>query len=266
MRKSIWQALVVLNSFLVIVVIGLAYLFYQRRQDLRDKQAQQARLERLINQQEIERSTKGPVEVQAGMIEGTYLSVAYPLSDQGQPIVYIKEELEKFVKERYGDSHHVDTMKQAVFIDSTLSDTAFEGVRDYEVMLKTFRDGQAGLEQVETEVLEHVKISSDGQVFTLADFIVHPEQFKQLVTAHLSEVLVTKGLTEAQVSAQLLGFEREELADLDYVYGDGLLSLKLPGLTGVIEQVDLPLSALYAVINPVFLKGEEAVAYQIYQQ
>lgn len=264
MNKSIWKVLVVVNSLLAVGVIGLGYLCYQKKQELTRREAQQARLERLITQEEVARSTKGSVEVQAGMIEGTYVSVAYPLTAHNQPIVAIKEWLEEVVEDRYGHSRAIEDFEQAVFIDTVFSDTAFEGVKDYELVLTTFRDAEPELAQVAKEVIGHIKIRSDGQVFTLADLVTKPEDFKKLIRSSLSDFLQTKGLTTEQVSAQLAQLERVELDTLDYSYADGLLSLTLPGQGTKPSQLDLPLSELYPLLNPVFLTGDEALAYQTY--
>ncbi|MFC3927910.1 polysaccharide deacetylase family protein [Streptococcus caprae] len=261
MKKHIWKILLGVN---LLLLFEAGYWGWNLWQEKLVNDARQERLDKVSASEKSLSNSKGSNERRSGTIDHTYVSLAYPIGTQSKPIPLIEERMNTYVEEKYGKSLNVASVTHAVYVDSTVSDTSFEGVKHYELEARTYEDNDKEFVQTASEVFQSYDLKVDGQIFNLSDLFVDQEQFKELLLTRTQKELSVQDFYPEDAEYQIQRLSQMDINQLKYTYENANLTIILPSNIGAVSQVQFAISELFPIINETYLKGDDLIAYQDY--
>lgn len=176
--------------------------------------------------------------------------IYYPSSEKGKVHDGVKEELAKLAKNSKDGDYR--------FIGLQYSDSNFNGVKEAKVYQHTYYKSLSSLREGKRKVLATFYMTTDHQRLDLPDFLSRTTDLKADLATRISQ---DQTLSQNQQEKVLTSLKETKLANLAFNLESSQLSFKLAR-----ETINLPLTGLYNILNPNYLKGDDLETYKAYKR
>lgn len=176
--------------------------------------------------------------------------VYYPSSDEGKLHGGVKKVLDKLAEEAKGGDYR--------FIGFRYSDSNLNEVKHAQVYQHTYYKGLSSLKKGKAKDLASFFVTSEHERLDLPDFLSRTTDLKADLETRIGQ---DQSLSHKEVEKVLASLKKTKLSHLAFDYANNQVTFKLAGKT-----ISLPLTGLYNILNPSYLKGDDLEAYKSYKQ
>ena len=183
--------------------------------------------------------------------------VYYPL--QGEEVIApVREKINQDIKEKLEDKEDL------VFYYTEQLDPVLKGVLARNITKQVYDLSAAKVEEKEKTSLGKVYLTEDGKLFTLSQLFKDASKAKELLLSQIKSTLEDKKLDQTKIDQVLKNFTDQDLASWSFDYKDSQIILypENPGET--LEEIALPISSFFDVIESSYLLEKDAELYQAY--
>lgn len=251
----------ILNVCLLGVALFLGVKIYENKviADANERVAQAISLE------EKEMTKNHDCALQSGMIDKTFVSVAYPIDESKKIIGAVENEMKTYVKKEFGSSDKVSDVENLAFLDTKSSDTGIEKVKKYSLHLRRYHNGKEAVTKVKDTAIKEILVGQDGTVFELTKLVSDGNFLKEKLLKKLENSLTEANQLNDNTKPQLDSLKQQDVKTLTFDVSNGLLNVTLPDKIGNQDKISLPLSDIFEKIDANYLKGSDLEAYKAYQ-
>ena len=181
----------------------------------------------------------------------------YPL--QGEEVIApVREKINQDIKEKLEDKEDL------VFYYTEQLDPVLKGVVARNITKQVYDLSAAKVEEKEKTSLGKVYLTEDGKPFTLSQLFKDASKAKELLLSQIKSTLEDKKLDQTKIDQVLKYFTDQDLASWSFDYKDSQIILypENPGET--LEEIALPISSFFDVIESSYLLEKDAELYQAY--
>lgn len=261
--KNKGTILKIVNVLLVLVIVVLGYQVYQKKVIEWEKE----RIEAVISQEEKAMTANQKVSIQSGMIDQTYVSAAYPIGQNNEPLPALSREIKALIAEHYGTSSEKSSkIKQLAFVDSKLSPSELATVSQYKLQMRQYANKPKKVTLEKTLEGKEFYIKEDGQLLLITDLVPDTAFFTDKWVSFMEKQLSNEGKLDETAKAQLEELKKVDLKTLVFVPKSDALDIHLPQKIAGIDVCYLPLKELFDKIDSKYLQGDTLTAYQTYQE
>ena len=219
------------------------------------KQSFEQKIESLKNEKEIQfgqgnqkdHFRKGQAEVVA----------YYPLKGE-QANSSIKGIMTQDIKEKLEDK---DTL---VFYYTEKQDSALKGVSDYNVIKQVYDLASFKVEETEKTTLAKLHLTEDGKSFTLNQLFLDTSKAKEIFLKEIKAFLMDKKLDKEKLDQLVKGFSDQNLSTWNFDYKDSQIILFPSQKVESIDEIALPVSTFFNVLQSSYLQDKDAELYKAY--
>ena len=219
------------------------------------KQSFEQKIESLQNEKEIQfgqgnqkdHFRKGQAEVVA----------YYPLKGE-QANSSIKGIMTQDIKEKLEDK---DTL---VFYYTEKQDSALKGVSDYNVIKQVYDLASFKVEETEKTTLAKFHLTEDGKSFTLNQLFLDTSKAKEIFLKEIKAFLMDKKLDKEKLDQLVKGFSDQNLSTWNFDYKDSQIILFPSQKVESIDEIALPVSTFFNVLQSSYLQDKDAELYKAY--
>lgn len=219
------------------------------------KQSFEQKIESLQNEKEVQfgqgnqkdHFRKGQAEVVA----------YYPLKGE-QANSSIKGIMIQDIKEKLEDK---DTL---VFYFTEKQDSALKGVSDYNVIKQVYDLASFKVEETEKTTLAKFHLTEDGKSFTLNQLFLDTSKAKEIFLKEIKAFLMDKKLDKEKLDQLVKGFSDQNLSTWNFDYKDSQIILFPSQKVESIDEIALPVSTFFNVLQSSYLQDKDAELYKAY--
>ena len=179
----------------------------------------------------------------------------YPLVGDS-PISSVKDVIVKDVTDK------VEGKDQLVFYYSEKGESSLTGIENRLIKKQAYDLANSNVVELENTTLEQLYLKEDGSVFTLDQLFTDTSKAKEKLLEDLKSTLQDKQVEQSvvvQVSADL---SSAELSTWKFAYKDSQLVLYPIKATNNVEEIALPISDFFDVIQSSYLTEKDAELYK----
>lgn len=181
----------------------------------------------------------------------------YPL--QGSEVISSAEELiNKDIKDK------LESKDTLVFYYTEQEESGLKGVVNRNATKQIYDLVDFKVEETEKTSLGKVHLTEDGQPFTLDKLFSDASKAKEQLIKELTSVLEDKKLDQDQSEQIVKSFSDQDLSAWNFDYKDSQIILYPSPVVENLEEIALPVSAFFDVIQSSYLLEKDAALYQSY--
>ena len=184
----------------------------------------------------------------------------YPL--QGEEVIApVREKINQDIKEKLEDKEDL------VFYYTEQLDPVLKGVVARNISKQVYDLSAAKVEEKEKTSLGKVYLTEDGKLFTLSQLFKDASKAKELLLSQIKSILEDKKLDQTKIEKidqVLKNFTDQDLASWSFDYKDSQIILYPPNSGETLEEIALPISSFFDVIESSYLLEKDAELYQAY--
>lgn len=181
----------------------------------------------------------------------------YPLQGE-QVISSIKGIMTQDIKDNLEDKENL------VFYYTEKQDSTLKGIVNRTVMKQVYDLTSSKVEETEKTSLAKVHLTEDGKPFTLDQLFSDVSKAKEQLIKELTSFLQDKKLEQDQSDQIVKGFSDQDLSAWNFDYKDSQIILYPSPVVENLEEIVLPVSAFFDVIQSSYLLEKDAALYQSY--
>lgn len=181
----------------------------------------------------------------------------YPLQGE-QVISSIKGIMTQDIKENLEDKENL------VFYYTEKQDSTLKGIVNRSVMKQVYDLTSSKVEETEKTSLAKVHLTEDGKPFTLNQLFSDASKAKEQLLKEITFFLQDKKLEQEKVDHIVKGLSDQDLSAWNFDYKDSQIILYPSPAVENLEEITLPVSALFDVIQSSYLLEKDAALYQSY--
>ncbi|MGT2741742.1 polysaccharide deacetylase family protein [Streptococcus plurextorum] len=257
--KALTYLLRILNACLLIAALFLCVKVYGKMQSIQ-------RLEEVISKEEAVIKENKAIVTQTGMIDSTFVMVAYPIDESGNVLSAIETDLKDYIQDQFGDSQKVSNMSRLAFLDSKISESGLNNVTKYELQVRRYQKDKDGITKRAQENIKEVYIRQDTQVFDLTQLVKDSQFLKDKLITQMEKELSSINQLDQIAVQKLENLKQSDFKRLLFQVDGENLKIQLPEKIGDKSDLVLPLSDLYDQIDASYLKGKALENYQAYEK
>ena len=186
--------------------------------------------------------------------------VYYPL--QGEEVIApVREKINQDIKEKLEDKEDL------VFYYTEQLDPVLKGVLARNISKQVYDLSAAKVEEKEKTSLGKVYLTEDGKPFTLSQLFKDASKAKELLLSQIKSILEDKKLDQTKIEKidqVLKNFTDQDLASWSFDYKDSQIILYPPNSGETLEEIALPISSFFDVLESSYLLEKDAELYQAY--
>lgn len=181
----------------------------------------------------------------------------YPL--QGEEVIAsVREKINQDIKEKLEDKEDL------VFYYTEQLDPVLKGVVARNISKQVYDLSAAKVEEKEKTSLGKIFLTEDGKTFTLSQLFKDATKAKELLLSQIKATLEDKKLDQTKIDQVLKNFTDQELTSWSFDYKDSQLILYPANSGETLEEIALPISSFFDVIESSYLLEKDAELYQAY--
>ncbi|MBO4107334.1 polysaccharide deacetylase family protein [Streptococcus suis] len=254
MRKTV--ILAVINVILVACIVILGFKTFQLYQ--------YHTWDQFIQQQENQLKKQDNPHIQKGKIGTTIVSAAIPKNEAGQPLETVRTKIEAYVQGKLGKQAGKKGISDYIEVRSTSQTSDFPTVTKHVIHCNHYRMDGTNIRSKHVEEVGQVLLTAQAEPFDLSDLVTDVETLRPLFEGVLSENLDQIGVVATEKAKILQEFQSADLTQFTLSYSDSQIFLLLPKETYLVEQIGLPISSYFPVVNSQYLTGQDLENYQTY--
>lgn len=260
--KSLKWFLWGLNICLLCVTIFLGYKIYNQKILAETN----ARISQTISQELTEVEKHQDYALQSGMIDQTFVSVAYPTDASKKVIKAVETEMKSYVEKSFGKSEKVGEVRHLAFLNATSSDLGLDKVKKYSLQVSRYENTEKTIKKVEENHIKDILVDNEGNVFSLAQLVSDEGFLKEKLLGKLEVALNESNQLNDSTKSQVENLRQNDFKNLSFNLTEGQLTINLPEKIADQESISLPLSDLYEKIDSNYLMGSDLESYNAYQE
>ena len=183
----------------------------------------------------------------------------YPLQGE-QVISSVKEIMTQDIKENLEDKENL------VFYYTEKQDSTLKGIVNRSVMKQVYDLTSSKVEETEKTSLAKVHLTENGKPFTLDQLFSDASKAKEQLIKELTSFLQDKKLEQEKVDQIVKGFSDQDLSAWNFDYKDSQIILYPSHAVENLDEIALPVSSFFEVIQSSYLLDKDAELYKAYYE
>ena len=183
----------------------------------------------------------------------------YPLQGE-QVISSVKELINQDVKDK------LESKDNLVFYYTEQEESGLKGVVNRNATKQIYDLVDFKVEETEKTSLGKVHLTEDGQPFTLDQLFSDASKAKEQLIKELTSVLEDKKLEQDQSEQIVKSFSDQDLSAWNFDYKDSQIILYPSQTVENLDEIALPVSSFFEVIQSSYLLDKDAELYKAYYE
>ena len=183
----------------------------------------------------------------------------YPLQGE-QVISSIKGIMTQDIKDNLEDKENL------VFYYTEKQDSTLKGIVNRSVMKQVYDLTWSKVEETEKTSLAKVHLTEDGKPFTLDQLFSGASKAKEQLIKEITSSLQDKKLEQEKIDQIVKGFSDQDLSAWNFDYKDSQIILYPSQSVENLDEIALPLSSFFEVIQSSYLLDKDAELYKAYYE
>ena len=183
----------------------------------------------------------------------------YPLQGE-QVILSVKEIITQDIKENLEDKENL------VFYYTEKQDSPLKGIVNRSVMKQVYDLTSSKVEETEKTNLAKVHLTEDGKPFTLNQLFSDASKAKEQLIKEMTAFLQDKKLEQEKIDQLLKDFSGQDLSAWNFDYKDSQIILYPSQTVENLDEIALPVSSFFEVIQSSYLLDKDAELYKSYYE
>ena len=181
----------------------------------------------------------------------------YPLQGE-QVISSVKEIMTQDIKENLEDKENL------VFYYTEKQDSTLKGIVNRSVMKQVYDLSSSKVEETEKTSLAKVHLTEDGKSFTLDQLFLDASKAKEKLLKEITSFLQEKKLEQGKIDQLVKGLSDQVLSAWNFDYKDSQIILYPSQAVENLDEIALPVSSFFEVIQSSYLLDKDAELYKAY--
>jgi len=179
----------------------------------------------------------------------------YPLQGE-QVISSVKDIMTQDIKENLEDKENL------VFYYTEKQDSPLKGIVNRSVMKQVYDLTSSKVEETEKTNLAKVHLIEDGKPFTLDQLFSDASKAKEQLIKETASFLQDKKLEQEKVDQLVKSFSDQDLSAWNFDYKDSQIILYPSQAVENIDEITLPVSSFFEIIQSSYLLDKDAELYK----
>ena len=185
--------------------------------------------------------------------------VYYPL--QGNELIpSIKDKINQDIKDKLEDKDNL------VFYYTEKLDSVLKGIITHSISKQIYDLSNSKVEETEKTSFGKVYLTEDGKLFTLDQLFSDTGKAKDLLLKELTSFLQDKKLEKEKIDQLVKGFSDQDLSAWNFDYKDSQTILYPSQAVENVDEIALPVSSFFEVIQSSYLLDKDAELYKAYYE
>ena len=189
----------------------------------------------------------------------TEIIVYYPLQGN-ESIPSIKEKINQDIKNKLEDKDNL------VFYYTDKQDSVLKGITIHSIIKQIYDLSNSKVEETEKTSFGKVYLTEDGKLFTLDQLFSDTGKAKDLLLKELTSFLQDKKLEKEKIDQLVKGFSDQDLSAWNFDYKDSQIILYPSQAVENIDEIALPVSSFFDVVQSSYLLDKDAELYKAYYE
>ena len=185
--------------------------------------------------------------------------VYYPLQGN-ESIPSIKEKINQDIKNKLEDKDNL------VFYYTDKQDSVLKGITTHSIIKQIYDLSNSKVEETEKTSFGKVYLTEDGKFFTLDQLFSDTGKAKDLLLKELTSFLQDKKLDQEKIDQLVQGFSDQDLSAWNFDYKDSQIILYPSQAVENVDEIALPVSSFFEVIQSSYLLDKDAELYKAYYE
>ena len=168
----------------------------------------------------------------------------------------VKNEIVKDITDK------VEGKEQLIFYYPEKGDSSLTGVENRLIKKQVFNLANSNVVELENTTLSQLYLKEDGSVFTLDQLFTDTSKAKEKLLEDLKSTLQDKQVEQSVVDQVSADLSAAELSTWKFAYKDSQLVLYPIKATNNVEEIALPISDFFDVIQSSYLTEKDAELYK----
>ncbi|HFH9838039.1 TPA: polysaccharide deacetylase family protein [Streptococcus suis] len=219
-----------------------------------------------IKKTESELQKKGDFYHESRYSGTTYISTYIPKGADGQPSASVNEKVQTYLNEQFESKKQEKRVTNIVFVKTTVKESNFQGVNLQNVEAVSYHVDGFSISKKESKKLDSQLLTSDNQEFTVGTFLSNLDLARSIFAGQLNQDLTKNGQEQSTVENIVNQFISSDISSYSFDYADSKLSLRVPKSVYGVEEISVPITAFYNILQSSYLSDTDKVAYDTYQE
>ena len=183
----------------------------------------------------------------------------YPLQGE-QVISSVKEIMTQDIKDNLEDKDNL------VFYYTEKQDSTLKGIVNRSVVKQVYDLTSSKVEETEKTNLAKVHLTEDGKPFTLDQLFSDASKAKEKLLKEITSFLQDKKLEQDKIDQIVKGLSDQDLSAWNFDYKDSQIILYPSQAVENLDEIALPVSSFFEVIQSSYLLDKDAELYKAYYE
>ena len=185
--------------------------------------------------------------------------VYYPL--QGNELIpSIKDKINQDIKDKLEDKDNL------VFYYTEKLDSILKGITTHSISKQIYDLSNSKVEETEKTSFGKVYLTEDGKLFTLDQLFSDSSKAKEILLKELTSFLKDKKLEQGKIDQLVKSFSDQDLSAWNFDYKDSQIILYPSQAVENIDEIALPVSSFFDVVQSSYLLDKDAELYKAYYE
>ena len=185
--------------------------------------------------------------------------VYYPL--QGNELIpSIKDKINQDIKDKLEDKDNL------VFYYTEKLDSVLKGIITHSISKQIYDLSNSKVEETEKTSFGKVYLTEDGKLFTLDQLFSDSSKAKEILLKELTSFLKDKKLEQGKIDQLVKSFSDQDLSAWNFDYKDSQIILYPSQAVENIDEIALPVSSFFDVVQASYLLDKDAELYKAYYE
>ena len=153
-----------------------------------------------------------------------------------------------------------------VFYYTEKQDSTLKGIVNRNVMKQVYDLTSSKVEETEKTSLAKVHLTEDGKPFTLDQLFSDASKAKEKLLKEITSFLQDKKLEQEKIDQIVKGFSDQDLSAWNFDYKDSQIILYPSQAVENLDEIALPVSSFFEVIQSSYLLDKDAELYKAYYE
>lgn len=159
-------------------------------------------------------------------------------------------------------SDKVEDKETLIFYYSEKEDSALKDIEDRTVTKQVYDLSSRKVEELEKTTLAQIHLKKDGSSFTLDQLFSNSSKAKEDLLEEMKKTLQDKQIDQSTIDQVLKDFSGADLASWKFSFKDGQLVVYPNQSVDSVNEIAVPISSCFDVIESSYLTGKDAELYK----
>lgn len=179
----------------------------------------------------------------------------YPMTGD-KVITSVQDIIVKDITDKVEDKEHL------IFYYSEKDSSSIKGIESHLIKKQAYDVSNSNVVELENTSLDQLYLKEDGSPFTLDQLFTDASKAKETFLENIKSTLQDKKLEQTLVDQVIADFSATDLSSWKFVYKDSQLVLYPVKATNNVEEIALPISDFFDVIQSSYLTEKDAELYK----